>query len=372
MVQDYYEILGVSRDASAADIKKAYRKLARTLHPDVAGADKAEEFKAVNEAYDVLGDEEKRRMYDMGGRSAFQSGGSPFGGGFEDVADIFSTFFGGGSSRGPASRARKGQDVLVSLELTLNEVVTGCEKEIPLSVMVQCDACHGTCTKEGSSPVTCTNCHGTGSMQRVTNSILGQLVSTVPCSQCSGVGTVITDPCVECSGKGRVRAARNVMLKVPAGVEHNMRIRLEGQGDCGVEGGANGDLFAEVHVLRDPVFQRSGDDLTCELTIPMTAAALGAKLTVDTFDGEQTIDISAGTASGDVITLEGLGVGHLNAQGRGDLRVSIHVETPQKLDAKQRELIEELARLRGEELPVAQLARHRETLFEKLRGKFNR
>lgn len=371
---DFYDILGVARDASASDIKKAYRKLARTLHPDVAGPDKAEEFKAVNEAYDVLSDEEKRRLYDMGGEEALSGAGFAPGGGFGSFEDIFSAFFGpmGGPSRGPAPRGRRGQDALVSLDLTLEDVVFGAEKELTPTLMVECPVCEGSCAKEGTGPTTCGQCQGAGMVQRVTNSILGQMVTTAPCPACQGHGTVILSPCHECSGQGRVRAVQSMKVKVPAGVEEGMRIRMPGKGDAGIEGGAPGDLFAEVHIEPHPVFSRAGDDLVCELRIPMTSAALGTTMTIETLDGTREIEIPAGTPSGDVITLSGLGVGRLHREGRGDLRVGMTVQTPTKLDDAQRDLLHALARLRGEENPPASLTAHRESIFDKIRGRFAR
>lgn len=371
---DFYDILGVERDASPADIKKAYRKLARTLHPDVAGPDKAEEFKAVNEAYDILSDEEKRRLYDIGGEEALSGAGFAPGGGFGSFQDIFSAFFGGmaGASRGPTPRGRRGQDTLVTIDLSLEDVVFGAEKELTPSLMAECPVCKGSCAEEGTKPTTCTQCEGAGMVQRVTNSILGQMVTSGPCPACQGHGTVILNPCHECAGQGRVRAVRSITVKVPAGVEEGMRIRLAGKGDAGIEGGAPGDLFAEVHIETHPVFTRAGDDLVCELRIPMTAAALGTTLSIDTLDGTQEITIPAGTPSGDVITLSGLGVGRLHRAGRGDLRVGITVATPTKLDDAQRDLLQTLAKMRGEENPPASLTVHRDSLFDKIRGRFGR
>jgi len=372
-VADYYDTLGVPRNATQDEIKKAYRKLARQLHPDVAGPDKAEEFKAVNEAYDVLSDEEQRRLYDIGGESALH-GGAGAGAGFGAFQDIFDTFFGGmggmGASRGPAPRGRRGQDALVVLELELEEVVFGAQKDIVHTLLAECPVCHGSCTAPGTSPVTCSDCGGTGVVQRVTDSFLGRMVSQSPCPTCRGHGTVITTPCQECAGEGRVRATKTIPIQVPAGVEDGMRLRMEGQGDAGAEGGPAGDLFAEIRVKQHPVFQREGDDLLCELQVPMTTAALGATLSIDTLDGMRDIDIPIGAQSGHAITLNGLGVGRLHRSGRGNLKVTLAVTTPNKLDEAQRELLERLAQLRGEEKPSARFVQQGSSLFSKLRDRF--
>lgn len=369
---DYYETLGVSRNASQDEIKKAYRKLARKLHPDVAGAEKAEEFKAVNEAYDVLSNEEQRRLYDMGGADALRSGAGAGFGGFDGFSNIFETFFGagmGGGRRGPVPRGRRGQDAVVALSLELKDVVFGVERDINVTLPVECPQCHGSCAAAGTEPITCNDCGGQGSVQRVTNSILGQMVTQMPCPTCQGYGTVIVTPCQECDGRGRVRATTSVVVKVPAGVEDGMRIRLAGKGEAGVEGGLPGDLFVEIRVKNDAVFQREGDDLLCELEVPMTAAALGCTLDIDTFDGPQSITVPEGTDSGHIIALTGLGVGHLNRQGRGELKVAINVKTPNKLEEAQRALLEQLAQLRGEELPAARMMQHNGGFFSKLREK---
>lgn len=351
---DYYKTLGVARDASPEEIKKAYRKLARKLHPDVAGPDGAEEFKTVTEAYEVLSNAEKRQMYDLGGEDALNGGGfSGFGGGFGGggFEDIFSTFFGGASAqgRGPASRTRRGGDAVTPLRLTLRDVVFGVEKSLSIQSMIECPTCEGRMTAPGTEPVVCSNCQGSGSVQRVTNSILGRVMSTMACGVCQGYGTTIVTPCGECAGEGRIRGNRTVTVNVPAGVEDGMRIRMPGNGDAGVAGGAYGDLFLEVTVEQNPSFARQGDDLFCVIEVPMTSAALGTTVDIDTFDGQKTIKIDDGTQSGSIITLDGLGVTKLHRSTRGDLKIQVQVTTPSKLDDKQRKLLEELAKLRDEE-----------------------
>lgn len=370
---DYYATLGVNRDASQEEIKKAYRKLARKLHPDVAGPDGAEEFKSVNEAYDVLSNPEQRQLYDMGGEDALHGGGAGAGG-FGGFQDIFDTFFGGmgggGGQRGPVPRGRRGQDALIAATLDLEDVVFGAEKEVTHTLLGECPTCHGTCAAPGTEPITCDQCGGTGSIQRVTNSLFGQMVSQSACPKCQGHGNIIVTPCPECAGEGRVRVTKTIKVKIPAGVEEGMRIRLSGQGNAGIESGPAGDLFVEVRVNQDPVFQRAGDDLQCELQLPMTSASLGTTVTIDTFDGPKEIDIPAGTPSGHVIVLSGLGVGRLHRGGRGDLKVAIAVKTPTKLDDAQRALLEQLAELRGEEQPAARLVQQNSSIFSKLKDKF--
>ncbi|MFY9263650.1 MAG: molecular chaperone DnaJ [Actinomycetaceae bacterium] len=371
---DYYGTLGVDRNASADEIKKAYRKLARKLHPDVAGPDGAEEFKKVTEAYEVLSNNEKRRMYDMGGEEALKggfAGAGGFGGaGFGGFQDIFSTFFGGAhAQRGPASRVRRGGDSLVELELSLQEVVFGVEKQISVDSLVECSTCEGNMTTPGTHPIPCTNCDGTGSVQRMTNSILGQVMSVTACGACQGYGTVIASPCGDCSGEGRVRAHRTVTVSVPGGVEEGMRIRLQGKGDAGIAGGPSGDLFLEVRIAPDPVFSRQGDNLMCALEVPMTSAALGTTIDINTYDGQKTLKIEPGTQSGSVVRLDGLGVTRLHRHQRGDLHVYINVQTPTKLDDEQRQLLEQLANLRGEKRE-SKVVYNTGSVFSKIRDKF--
>ncbi|MDD7384198.1 MAG: J domain-containing protein [Actinomycetaceae bacterium] len=367
---NYYETLGVSESASQEDIKKAYRKLARKLHPDVAGPGHEDEFKAVNEAYAVLSDEKARRAYDMGVDPHAPTGDAAgFGSGMFE--DIFNSFFGTGSARAarePVSRARRGADSVVQIDLTLHDAVFGVDKEISHKVYVVCPRCEGTCCEPGTSPTTCPVCHGSGSVQHVTNSFLGRMVSEVPCTNCHGYGTVIEHPCTECAGEGRVHSTQKFTITVPAGVDDGMRIRLSGRGDAGYAGGPNGDLFAQIAMENDPVFERDGDDLYAQLRIPMTAAALGTTVDITTFDGTRTIDIPSGTQSGFVATLEGLGVGRLHRGGRGDLNVTISVITPTKLDGQQKKLVKKLSAMRGEDHGSWDLSRADEGFFGRLKN----
>ncbi|UNX53615.1 molecular chaperone DnaJ [Georgenia sp. TF02-10] len=373
-MNDYYEILGVSRQASQEEIKKAYRRQARKLHPDVAGPEAAEQFKDVTRAYEVLSNPEKRQMYDLGGESALGGNGAGAGtAGFGAFQDIFETFFGaagGGAPRGPVPRGRRGQDALVRLDLELADAVFGVDREIQVDTAVVCPTCQGSCCRPGTAPRTCEVCHGRGSVQRVTRSFLGQVMSTSPCPACQGHGTVIPDPCPDCSGEGRVRTRRTLHVDVPAGVDSGTRIRLTGQGEVGPGGGPAGDLYVELRVKPHPLFVREGDDLHCSLELPMTAAALGTVVEVETLDGARQLDIEPGTQPAQVLTLEGLGVGHLHRGGRGDLHVHVDVHVPTRLDDRQRDLLAEVAALRGEERPEPRLAATAGAgVFSKLREK---
>ena len=354
MATDYYALLGVSRDASPEEIKKAYRRLARELHPDVnPDPEHQERFKMVTAAYEVLSDPEKRQMYDLGGDPLSQSGG--FGGfgatGF-DFGDIMDAFFGGAGGarqRGPRTRARRGQDALVRIQIDLPTAVFGGERDITVDTATSCTSCAGSGLADGSEPETCVMCKGRGEIQSVQRSFLGQVMTSRPCPQCQGFGTTIPHPCPECSGEGRVRTRRTLTIKIPAGVDSGTRIQLQGQGEVGPNGGTVGDLFVEVVVAPHPVFERHGDELHCVVTVPMAAAALGTSVPLDTLDGTETITINAGTQSGATINLRGKGAARLRGSGRGDLFVHVDVQVPTGLDARQQELLREFAQLRGEE-----------------------
>lgn len=353
---DHYEVLGVERDATADQIKKAYRKLARELHPDVnPGADSEERFKAVTHAYEVLSDADSRRHYDMGGQDPF--GGSGFGG----FGDIFDTFFGGGGQRGPRSRAERGQDALLRVEMTLEEVVFGAEKSIEVDTAVLCGTCDGSCCRPGTSMTVCDVCRGAGQIQRQVRSLLGNVVTSQPCGACRGFGQVIQDPCVDCRGQGRVRARRNIDLAVPAGVEDGLRLQLSGQGEVGFAGGPNGDLYVDIAVAPHDVFGRSGDDLTATVEVPIHDAVLGGFAKIQTFDGEIEIEVASGQQTGDILTVKGKGVTRLRASGRGDLKIAFQVVTPTKLDSKQKELFRNLAKLRKND--SIKLVKHHQGFF---------
>lgn len=369
LVSDYYEVLGVSRTATPEEIKRAYRKLARQHHPDIAGAEAADQFKKISEAHDVLSNPEKRQMYDMGGRPGAAGAGA---GGF-GFGDIFEQFFAaatGGGQNGPVPRTRRGQDALVRLRIDLEDAVFGASKDVSVDTAVLCSACEGTCSRPGSSPVTCSTCQGRGTIQRMTRSFLGNVMTTAACSDCQGFGTRITDPCPECSGEGRVRARATVTVNVPAGVDTGTRIRMTGQGEVGPAGGPAGDLYVEIHENRHPIFNRNGDDLHCTTQLPMTAAALGTVLSLDTLDGERQLDIRPGAQPEEVITLKGLGVGRLNSHGRGDLHVHLGIEVPTRLTPEQEDLLRQLAVLRDEENPPARLEPTKQSVFQRMKDAF--
>ena len=330
---DHYETLGVQRNASPDEIKKAYRKLARELHPDVNPSEQAQEkFKSVTHAYEVLGDEQSRRSYDSGGSEA----GFGFG-------DIFETFFGGGGSRGPRSRAERGQDALLRVELTFEEAVFGVEKSIPVDTAVLCETCNGSCAKPGTSAKVCDICRGAGQVQTQVRSLLGSVVTSSPCGSCRGYGHIIPEPCLTCRGQGRVRARRDIELKIPAGVEDGLRLQLAGSGEVGFGGGPSGDLYVDISLAPHQYFSRNGDELICELEVPLHDAVLGTMVKIDTFDGEVELQVPAGSQTGDVIPVKGKGFGRLRQSGRGDLLVAIQVKIPSKLDSKQKELFRTLA-----------------------------
>ena len=369
-MNDYYAILGVSRDADQSEIKKAYRKKARELHPDYGGDEEA--FKELSVAYETLSDPEKRRMYDIGGPDAARGGG--YAGDSFDFGDILSTMFGGafgggfGGGGGPQSRTRQGREQLTRIEITLEESTFGAHREISLNTYVACDVCHGSMCEPGSEPTTCGTCNGAGYSIQTQQTMLGTMRTQVPCPTCQGYGTVIEQPCHECAGQGRVRTRRSLTIDIPAGAGDGMRLRLAGQGEVGPGGGPNGDLYVDIVEKRHPTFSRQGDDLYMTVTIPMTAAALGSTFELDTLDGKQSITVKPGTQPGDELRLSGLGVGHLQRPGRGDLHIGINVEIPRKLDDRSRELLEELSAVRGEE--SARPEKQGSSFFDKLRETF--
>ncbi|WP_313022368.1 molecular chaperone DnaJ [Mobilicoccus sp.] len=371
-MNDYYADLGVSREASSEEIKRAYRRKARTLHPDVnPGPEAEQEFKRVSQAYDVLGDPTKKQQYDMGADPYGGMTGS-YGQGFS-FSDIMDAFFGGAaaSSRGPRSRVQRGQDALIRVDIDLPTAVFGADKEVVVDTAVLCETCHGDGKQPGTGTRTCEICGGRGEVQQVQRSFLGQVMTSRPCTACHGFGEIITDPCFDCSGNGRVRTRRTLTLAVPAGVDTGTRIQLAGEGEVGPGGGTPGDLYVEVQVLPHEKFQRRGDDLHCVVEVPMTAAALGTVLEFDTLDGPTQFTVKSGAQSGEVTTIRDHGVTHLRGSGRGDLLVTLRVLTPTKLDGEQEELMRRLAEIRGEQNPSARVS-HVESggFFGKLRDAF--
>jgi molecular chaperone DnaJ len=367
---DFYAVLGVARDASPEEIKKAYRRLARQLHPDV-NPDEEERFKEVTMAYEVLSDPQKRELHDLGG-DPFSTGGG-FGSGF-GFSDIMDAFFGagGGASRGPRPRQRRGQDALIRVDLELAETTFGVTRDLQVDTAVTCPTCSGGGARPGTSPRTCDVCRGRGEVQQVTRSFLGQVMTSRPCAACQGFGTVIPDPCPECGGDGRVRSRRSLKVKIPPGVDTGTRIQLTGEGESGPGGGPAGDLFVEVVERPHPLFRRQGDDLHCTVSVPMTAAALGTTVTLETLDGPRPVQLHPGVQSGQTETLADHGVTHLRSAGRGQLVVHVEVVTPTRLDTDQEELLRKLAALRGEDGPdVGQLTGQQQSFFNRLRDAFN-
>jgi molecular chaperone DnaJ len=370
---NYYDVLGVASNATAEEIKKAYRKLARELHPDI-NPDPAtqERFKEVTAAYEVLSDPEKRRVVDMGGDPLNQNGGFG-GGGFDagfDFADVFSSFFGGGASRGPIPRIRRGQDSLIRVEVELAEAFTGTQRELNVDTAVVCGSCKGGGAATGSSPTTCTMCRGRGQVQMVQQSFLGQVMTTRTCSGCSGFGTVISHPCPECAGDGRVRTREKLRFNIPAGVETGTRIQLTGKGEVGPGGGPAGDVYIEIVEKAHPQFHRRGNDLHCEVKLPMTSAALGVKMPLTTLGGEIEIEVTPGTQSGTVLRRRGEGMPHLRGSGKGDLLIHLEIQTPNKLDDQQRELLKQLAALRGETDFSGEMTSENQGFFSRLKDAF--
>ncbi len=356
--RDYYEVLGVQKSADDNEIKKAYRVLAKKYHPDMNPGDKEAEakFKEVNEAYAVLSDKEKRDKYDRFGHAAFDpaSGGSGFGGfgGFGDgfdFGDIFSSFFGGGSSRQRQNMPIDGDDILTRVTITFNEAVFGCKKDVNFSRIEACSDCGATGAKKGTSAETCSTCRGTGRVTVQQRTMLGEMRTQRSCQDCRGTGKIIKEPCQNCNGKGYIKINKKLEVTIPAGIDTMQRIVLRGQGSAGRNGGDAGDLIIEVIVKEDEIFTRDGNDVFCEIPISFTEAALGAEIEVPTLGGKtESFRIPDGTQTGTSFTLRGKGITAINSKRKGDLIFNVVVETPKNLSSEQKKLLEELAKTLGD------------------------
>lgn len=382
MARDYYGILGVDKNATDQEIKKAYRRLARKYHPDVNSSEEAaEKFREATEAHEVLTDPEKRRIVDMGGDPLDHgSRGAPggaggfggFGGGF---GDIFEAFFGdhAGGSRGPRSRVQPGNDALLRESITLEDAFSGVRKDIIVDTAVLCEHCGGTGSESRAKPVTCDQCGGTGEIREMQRSFLGNVMTTRPCPKCQGFGEVIPDPCSRCGGAGRVKKRRNLVCNIPAGIRDGMRIRMAGQGEVGHGGGPAGDLYVEVAIQPHPVFSRDGDDLHMTVRVPMVDAALGTDLDVDGLGGESiTLTIDPGTQPAEHIRLPEAGMPHVRSGQRGDLIATVDVLVPRDLDQRSRDLLEKVREHRKDKVAVNSVDDGEESLFSRLRNKFRR
>ncbi len=370
-MQDYYELLGVSKNASQDEIKKAYRKLATKLHPDKNSGDpEAEEkFKSISTAYQILSDPEKRQMYDTYGAD-----GPGFSnvGGFGDISDIFESFFGStspfGSRRPKRTGPPVGQDLEITVDLELKDVVFGIQKDVTVYAPTRCDICNGTGAKPGTSPTTCRDCQGTGTVSRIRNSFLGQVVTTTECKTCQGTGQVIAEKCSKCSGEGLKRGTQELKVDIPAGVDSSTTLRLAGRGAAGPRGGANGNLYVHVNIKSDKNFKREGNDLIYNLNITFAQATLGYVTKIETFDGLQEVEIPAGTQSGTVKLIRGKGIPDLRSKSRGNLAIIINVVTPTNLTREQVELLTKFAQVSGEEINHPNSSH---SLFSKLKSVIN-
>jgi molecular chaperone DnaJ len=341
--RDYYELLGVARSASEAEIKKAFRGLARELHPDVSDAPDAQDrFREVVEAYEVLSKSETRELYDRYGHAGLRSGGfQPGHFDLGNLSDLFAAFFGDDMLGGRAAGRARGADLLSAVEIELVDAARGATREVPFQVAAACGRCNGDGAEPGSAVVQCPSCGGVGRLQQVSRSVFGEFVRTQTCPACAGSGRRIETPCTTCSGAGRVLEERRFDVEIPAGIHDGQRIRLSGEGHAGLPGGRAGDLYVHVHVRPDPHFVREGDDIFSTADLTMTQAALGAKVTIPTLDGDEELDFAAGTQPGETRILRGRGMPVLQGFGRGDQRVLVNVVVPRHLSEEQRRLLGE-------------------------------
>ncbi len=375
--RDYYDVLGVGKDASEADIKKAYRKLSKKYHPDINKAPDAEaKFKEVNEAYETLSDSQKRASYDQFGKAGMDgAGGNPFGGGysqggdyggFGDFGDIFSQFFGGGSRAANPNAPRQGEDLQYRMDLKFEEAIFGKETKITYSRNATCHTCDGSGAKPGTSPVTCPKCQGTGFVEVEQQSPLGRIRSRQACDRCGGKGKIIENPCETCHGTGKEKQSHEIKVTVPAGVEDGQQMRLEGQGEAGENGGPYGDLYIVFRVKPSDKYQRDGTEIYITIPITFPQATLGDEIKVDTVHGPVSLKIPAGTQSGTKFRLRGKGAPHLRSKQMGDETVTVNVTTPKHLNDKQKEALMEFVRASGDKIDP-----QNSNLFTRLKEKFN-
>ena len=383
MKRDYYEVLGVPRDADVQVIKKAYRKLARQLHPDVNCEDPEceEKFKEATEAYEVLCDQERRQIYDTYGHEGLRRGAGGAGGfggfeGFPGFGDLFENLFGGAFGAGPFASSfgrtqpagpARGDDLAIEVELTLEEAAFGVEKQLSFEAHGVCQVCEGLGTKDPSSVKTCPECSGAGRVRTIRRTMLGQFMQTGPCPRCAGEGHIIESPCKDCRGTGRMFGERKVIVNIPAGIDSDQRIRVTGRGGAGERGARPGDLYVRVHVLAHDAFERREDDILYAVDLTMVQATLGTTITVPTLDGDEEVTFAAGTQPGETKVLRGKGVQHLNGHGRGDQEIHVRVRVPRDLDEQQRRLLQEFEEACGTD----HYADHDEGVLQKLRNWFS-
>ncbi|MDU4959817.1 MAG: molecular chaperone DnaJ [Sporomusaceae bacterium] len=361
--RDYYEVLGVPKSATEDELKKAYRKLARKYHPDLNPDNKEEaerKIKEINEAYEVLSDSQKRAQYDQFGHDAFQAGQggagyNPFGGGaagaggFSDIFDMFfgqAGFGGGGQRNGP----ERGADLRFDMEISFEQAAFGVETEVQIPRTEECATCHGSGAAAGTHPETCPQCKGSGQTQVVQNTPFGRMVNVRTCERCRGEGKIVHTPCRDCKGQGRVRRSRKIKVKIPAGVDTGSRLRVAHEGEAGLRGGPQGDLYVYIFVKSHKLFAREGNDVLCEVPVSFVQAALGDEIDVPTLDGKVKMRVPEGTQSGTILRLKDKGIPYLRGNGRGDQNVRIKVVTPHKLNEKQKQLLQDFARASGENI----------------------
>lgn len=368
--RDYYEVLGVGKDASQEEIKKAYRKLARQYHPDVNKADDAEaKFKEAKEAYDVLSDDQKKAQYDRFGHvdpnQGMGAGG--FGGGadFGGFGDIFDMFFGGGGQRRNPNAPQRGNDLQYTMTIEFKEAVFGKKTEIHIPRTETCDTCHGSGARPGTKPETCGVCHGTGQQEVVQNTAFGRIVNRRVCSACQGQGQIVKDKCGTCHGTGKIKKQRTISLNIPAGVDDGAQLRVTGEGESGTRGGPSGDLYVVIRVKPHEFFEREGDDIYCEVPLTFAQAALGDEIEIPTLTEKVKLKIPAGTQTDTYFRLKGKGVPRLRGYGQGDQHVKVVVVTPTNMTEEQRDLLREFARLSGEHTHEQQ-----QTIFERMKKAF--